>query len=104
MIEYERQMLSNIEAGYEWFIVDLLGYDKAIYFEEVVLGFGGIVIGYIVASLLMANFLRKVYKIDDFGHKEVCMSRITYGGKSRFTIKFVGLAETFRQVILLAFS
>ena len=60
MIEYVRQVLSKIEAGYEWFIVDLLGYDKAIYFEEVVL---------------------------------------VFGGKSRFTIKFIGLAETFRQVI-----
>lgn len=43
-------------------------------------------------------------KIDDLGHKKVCMARITVEGKSWFTVKFRGLAETFRQIILLAFS
>ena len=65
---------------------------------------GGVVIGYILASLLIANFLRRVYRVDDLGLKKVCMTRITIEGKSWFTIEFRSLSEAFRQVILLAFS
>ena len=104
MIGYTRNILSRLMHWYEWWAVNVFGYNGAIHFEEVVLILGGIVIGYILASLLMANFLRRVYRIDDLGLKKVCMTRITIEGKSWFTIKFRSLAEAFRQVILLAFS
>ena len=104
MIGYTRNILSRIMHWYEWWAVDVFGYNGAIHFEEVVLILGGVVIGYILASLLMANFLRRVYRIDDLGLKKVCMTRITVEGKSWFTIKFRSLTEAFRQTILLAFS
>lgn len=104
MIEYTRGILRRIMHWYEWWAVEIFGYNGAIHFEEIILILGGVVIGYILASLLMANFMRRVYKIDDLDHKKVCMARITVEGKSWFTVKFRGLAETFRQIILLAFS
>jgi len=104
MVQYVRGILSRIMHWYEWWAVDVFGYNGAIHFEEVVLILGGVVIGYILASLLMANFIRRVYKIDDMGHRKVCMTRITVEGKSWFVIKFRSLAEAFRQIILLAFS
>lgn len=48
--------------------------------------------------------MRRIYKIDDIGHKKVYMMRITIERKRWFTVKFRGLVETFSQIILLAFS
>lgn len=54
--------------------------------------------------MFVANFVRKIYQIEDFGNKQISMTRITVKGKNWYTVKFTSFLEAFQQVILLAFS
>lgn len=104
MVNWMDHLLNSIERWYEWAAVHVFGYTGAVHFEEVVLVLTGICIGGIIASMFEANFIRKIYQIDDMGNKQISMTRITVKGKSWYTIKFTSFLEAFQQVVLLAFS
>lgn len=104
MINWMDSVLRVIQRWYEWTAVNIFGYTGAVHFEEVVLLLTGAFIGGIIASMFVANFVRKIYKIDDFGNKQINMTRITAKGKNWYTVKFTGFLEAFQQIILLAFS
>lgn len=99
-----RYVLKAIERRYEWFSVHVFGYTGAVHFEEVVLLLTGACIGAIISAMFVANFVRKIYKIDDLGQNQINMTRITVKGKNWYTVKFTSFLEAFQQVILLAFS
>ena len=104
MVQYVEGILKKIMIWYEWFSVHVFGYTGAVHFEEVVLLLSGACIGAIISAMLVANFVRKIYKIDDMGQKQISMTRITVKGKTWYTVKFTSFLEAFQQVILLAFS
>ena len=104
MVNGVRHILKGIEGWYEWFAVHVFGYTGAVHFEEVVLVLTGACIGGIIAAMFVANFVRKIYKIHDFGQNQINMTRITVKGKNWYTVKFTSFLEAFQQVILLAFS
>ena len=104
MVQYVEGILTKIMVWYEWFSVHVFGYTGAVHFEEVVLLLSGACIGAIISAMLVANFVRKIYKIDDMGQKQISMTRITVKGKTWYTVKFTSFLEAFQQVILLAFS
>lgn len=104
MVEGVSRILKVIERWYEWFAVHVFGYTGAVHFEEVVLLLTGAFIGAVIASMFVANFVRKIYQIEDFGNKQISMTRITVKGKNWYTVKFTSFLEAFQQVILLAFS
>ena len=104
MVQYVERILTKIMVWYEWFSVHVFGYTGAVHFEEVVLLLSGACIGAIISAMFVANFVRKIYKIDDMGQKQISMTRITVKGKTWYTVKFTSFLEAFQQVILLAFS
>lgn len=104
MVARVGRILKVAERWYEWAAVEIFGYTGAVHFEEVVLVLTGAFIGGIIASMFVANFVRKIYKIDDLGNKQISMTRITVKGKNWYTVKFTSFLEAFQQVILLAFS
>ncbi len=104
MVEGVSKILKVIGRWYEWFAVHVFGYTGAVHFEEVVLLLTGAFIGAAIASMFVANFVRKIYQIEDFGNKQISMTRITVKGKNWYTVKFTSFLEAFQQVILLAFS
>ena len=104
MLSGVRYVLKAIERWYEWFAVHVFGYTGAVHFEEVVLLLTGACIGGIISAMFVANFVRKIYQIEDFGNKQISMTRITVKGKNWYTVKFTSFLEAFQQVILLAFS
>lgn len=89
---------------YQYIVVRVLGYEVAIHFEEFILILMGIFMGIVIEALITGNFIRKLYKVEDFGKSKIQMIRITDGGKSKYIIGFKTLSETFRQVLLLGFS
>lgn len=104
MVASVGKILKVVERWYEWTAVKVFGYTGAVHFEEIVLLFTGAFIGGVIASMFVANFVRKIYKIDDLGNKQISMTRITVKGKNWYTVKFTSFLEAFQQVILLAFS
>ena len=104
MLSGARHVLKVIERWYEWTAVKVFGYTGAVHFEEVILVLTGAFIGGVIASMFVANFMRKIYQIEDFGNKQISMTRITVRGKNWYTVKFTSFLEAFQQVILLAFS
>ena len=89
---------------YQYVVVRVLGYEVAIHFEEFILILMGIFIGIVIEALITGNFIRKLYKVEDFGKSKLQMIRITNGGKSKYIIGFKNLSEAFIQVLLLGFS
>lgn len=88
MIEGVSRILDAIERWYERFAVHVFGYTGAVHFEEVVLLLTGACIGAIISAMFVANFVRKIYKIDDLGQNQINMTRITVRGKNWYTVKF----------------
>lgn len=97
-------MFNDLFLKYEHTVVKVFGYEFAIHLEECVLVLAGIFLGGIIMALLAGNFIRKLYKIEDFGHSKVKMIRISEGTSSKYIIGFKNFAEAFEQVLLLAFS
>ena len=95
MIQYVKGILTNIMNWYEWSSVYAFGYTGAVHFEEVVLLLSGACIGAIISAMFVANFVRKIYKIDDMGQKQISMTRITVKGKTWYTVKFTSFLEAF---------
>ena len=97
-------MFNELFHKYEHTVVKIFGYEVAIHLEECVLVLAGIFLGGIIMALLSGNFIRKLYKIEDFGQSKVKLIRISEGSKSKYIIGFKSFAEAFQQVLLLAFS
>ena len=89
---------------YEYIVVKLFGYELAIHLEEFILILMGIFIGIVIEALINGNFIRKLYRVEDFGKSRLQMVRINKDGKTRYIIGFKTLAEAFMQVLLLGFS
>ena len=81
-----------------------MGYEVAIHFEEFILILTGIFIGIVIEALISRNFIRNLYKIEDFGRSKLQMIRVTKEGKSKYIIGFKTLSEAFMQVLILGFS
>lgn len=89
---------------YEYIVVKLFGYELVIHLEEFILILMGIFIGIVIEALINGNFIRKLYRVEDFGKSRLQMVRINKDGKTRYIIGFKTLAEAFMQVLLLGFS
>ena len=77
-----------------------MGYEVAIHFEEFILILTGIFIGIVIEALISRNFIRNLYKIEDFGRSKLQMIRVTKEGKSKYIIGFKTLSEAFMQVLI----
>lgn len=89
---------------YEIWIVETLGYNIAVHFEDTSLVLAGVCIGIFIMGLLSGNFIRKLYTLEDAGRSKVNLIRVTKDGKSRFYVSYKSFAEAVEQVFLLAFS
>lgn len=89
---------------YEYLVVKIFGYEVAIHLEEFILILMGVFIGIVIEALISGNFIRNLYKVEDFGKSKLQMVRINKDGKSKYIIGFKTLGEAFIEVLLLGFS
>ena len=97
-------MGNPIQRAYEKIAVHTLGYEGAIHFEEVILVLFGIIIGGLLIGAILTNFMRKIHKVDDNGHRSINITRFTAKGKTWYTVKFGKFTESFRQVFKILLS
>lgn len=90
--------------AYDYWMVNIFGYDLAVKIEDIFYGLSMIFIGILIMALLTGIFIRRLYSLKDFGESKVKILRIDNGRKSTQMIEIRTLSEAFHQVILLSFS